>query len=78
MPLPVPPGPVMTRSSGPAPPGGVVRSISVPETTLKLAPLAPMVTEVAPANPLPVRTTESPPAVVPEVGETAVRSGAGT
>lgn len=56
---------------------GETAVISVAETTLKLmAVMVPNVTLVAPVKPVPVMVTVVPPAVVPEVGATAVTAGA--
>jgi hypothetical protein len=79
-PVPVtdPPGAVITTLADPAVPAGVIAVISVSLTTVTLlAAVPPIVTEVAPVKPLPVMVTEVSPAVVPDVGEMLVNTGAG-
>ena len=54
-------------------PAGVTAVIVVALTTTTLvAATPPMVTPVAPVNPVPVMVIEVPPAIVPLVGETEV------
>ena len=57
-------------------PAGLVAVICVSlSTVIAEALVAPKPTDVAPVNPLPVITTESPPADVPLVGLIAVTVG---
>ncbi len=64
-------------STGPADPTGLVAEIVVEETIAKLTPVeAPKATTVAPVKLVPVIVTVVPPAVVPELGLTAVTVGA--
>ena len=60
-----------------AAPAGEVAVMEVEELTVKLlAGVVPKVTAVAPVKLVPVRATEVPPAVDPELGLTAVTVGA--
>src|SRR5437016_2760803 len=56
-------------------PGGVVTVIWVPEPAVMVAAAAPKRTAVAPASPVPVMVTVSPPAVPPPGGDTPVMAG---
>ncbi len=57
---------VTSTLAGPAVPAGVVAVIVVAlVTTTLVAALPPIVTEVAPVNPVPVIVTLVPPSVVP-------------
>lgn len=74
----LPAGVVTTTLAVPADPAGVVAVMDVALTTEKLvAATPPMVTPVAPVNPVPVIVTAVPPAVVPLVGVKDVTVGAG-
>ncbi len=64
-------------STVPGAAGAVVAVIDVSELTVKvLAAVAPKLTAVALAKPLPVMVTDVPPAVVPAFGLMAVTAGA--
>ena len=69
-------GVVTSTLAVPALPAGVVAVIEVELTTVKLDTVAPpIVTEVAPVKPVPVRVTPCPPASEPDGGLSAVTSG---
>jgi hypothetical protein len=72
----VPLGLVTVTSTVPAVPGGDVTVSEVSELTVKLVTVAPpKATLVAPVKPVPVRVTEVPPAVEPELGEIPLTVG---
>jgi hypothetical protein len=72
----VPLGFVTVTSTAPAVWGGDVAVIWVSESTLKpAAGVVPKVTAVAPVKSVPVMTTDVPPAVGPEFGETELTVG---
>jgi hypothetical protein len=74
----LPAGVVTTTLAVPADPAGVVAVMDVALTTETLvAATPPIVTPVAPVNPVPVIVTAVPPAVVPLVGVREVTVGAG-
>ena len=67
---------VTVTSTVPADPAGAVAVTVVSETMVKaLAAVVPNFTAVAPVNPVPVRVTTCPPAVLPVLGLTAVTVG---
>ncbi len=75
----VPPGVVTATSTGPAACAPVTAVIDVAEATLTDVAATPPIDTVAPATkPEPVIVTGVPPAVGPELGETAVIVGVGT
>ena len=72
----VPEGVVTVIFTMPAEPTGLVAVIVVEESIAKLTPVeAPKATTVAPVKLVPVIVTVVPPAVVPELGLTAVTVG---
>jgi hypothetical protein len=74
----LPPGVVTTTLAVPAAPAGVVAVIDVALATETLvAATPPIVTPVAPVNPVPVIVTGVPPAVVPLLGVNELTVGAG-
>jgi hypothetical protein len=73
----VPPGVVILIGTVPIVCKGVIASISVSPTTIKLfAGVVPKFTLVAPVRLLPVITILLPPAVTPAVGKAAIGVGA--
>ena len=73
----VPPAVVTKTLAEPAVPAGAVAVIEVEDATVKLVAATPWKdTAVAPVKPVPVIVTLVPPAVGPELGETAVTVGA--
>jgi hypothetical protein len=72
---PVPLGVVTVTDTPPAACAGVVAVICVSESTVKTAEPELNMTLVAPVNPVPVITTDVPPAVGPEVGVKLVTVG---
>ena len=73
----VPPAVVTRTLTVPAVPAGAVAVIEVALLTVKLvAAVTPKVTPVAPVKSVPVSVTTVPPAVLPELGVTAVTVGA--
>ncbi len=73
--VPVTPLAVTDTSTAPAAWAGVVTVICVAELPTKAAGFPPMVTAVALPRSVPVRTTDVPPAVVPELGAIDVITG---
>ena len=74
--LSVPPGVVILIGTVPTRCAGVIASISLSLTTVKLvAGVVPNLTLVVPVRLVPVIATLSPPAVTPVVGNTAVGAG---
>jgi len=74
----VPPAVVTNTLAGPAVPECVVQVAEVAETTLKLVQeKSPTLMSVASVKSVPVIVMGVPPAVEPDVGETAVTVGAG-
>jgi hypothetical protein len=77
--VPDPAGVVTETSTTPATPAGATADTDVSETTTKLAAgVAPKLTPVAPARPLPLIVTVVPPEAPPVAGDTDVTTGAGT
>ena len=75
----VPPGVVTVMSTVPAAPAGAVAVICVALLGVKAVALTePNFTADAPVNPVPVMTTDVPPAVLPLAGLTPVTVGAAT
>ena len=75
----MPPTVVTVTSTVPAGLAGEVAVIWVFESTVnEAAAVAPKATAVAPVKPVPVMTTDVPPAVGPEVGATELTVGAAT
>lgn len=69
----VPLGSTTVTSTVPNVPGGAIATICVAELTVKLvAFVAPNLTSVASAKPVPVMKTRLPPAKGPELGATDV------
>ena len=75
---PLAPAGVATVTVTAPPPGwaGAVAVMLVPLLTVNGALWAPKVTTVAPTKPVPVMTTESPPAAEPTLGDRLVTVGA--
>jgi len=73
----VPPGVVTVTSTVPIVPAGAVAVMLVGLLTVKLAAVAPKLTAVAPANPLPPTVTDVVPVLGPELGLRPVTAGVG-
>ncbi len=66
----VPRGEVTVMSTVPVPTGAVAVMEASEFTVNELAAVGPNITELAPVNPLPKRSTTVPPVTGPEFGET--------